>query len=127
MTTHAQPAPNPAAQEPAHGARQDVAHPLPVRVLIIVYVVLLIFTVLTVAVTYVDLGSINIVVALAIAVIKAALVVLYFMHLRYDGSYYAVILITALMFVSLFIGISLLDTNQYQATMTPPGAIVAPH
>jgi len=126
MTTHAQQPSVPNAQEPAHGAGHDIAHPLPVRVLLTVYVVLLIFTVLTVAVTYVDLGSINIWVALLIAVIKAALVVLYFMHLRYDGSYYAVVLVTALLFVSLFIGISLLDTNQYQSTMTPPGAVTAP-
>ncbi len=40
--------------------------------------------VLTVAAAYVDLGNLNIFVALTIAVVKAVLVVLYFMHVRYS-------------------------------------------
>ncbi len=101
-------------------------HPLPVRVLMTVYVALLILTVLTVGVTYIDLGSINIWVALLIAVVKGALVVLYFMHLRYDGSFYAVALITALLFVCLFLGVAMLDSHQYQGTLVKPTITVAP-
>lgn len=44
---------------------------------------LLVLFVLTVAVAYIDLGALNIYVAVTIAVIKATLVVLYFMHVRY--------------------------------------------
>lgn len=39
---------------------------------------------LTVAMAYVDLGPFNIYVALTIAIVKAVLVVLYFMHVRYN-------------------------------------------
>lgn len=39
---------------------------------------------LTVAIAYVDLGPLNIYVALTIAIVKAVLVVLYFMHVRYS-------------------------------------------
>lgn len=39
---------------------------------------------LTVAMAYVDLGPLNIYVALTIAIVKAVLVVLYFMHVRYS-------------------------------------------
>lgn len=40
--------------------------------------------ILTVAAAYIDLGNLNIFVALTIAVVKAVLVVLYFMHVRYS-------------------------------------------
>ena len=44
---------------------------------------LLILFILTVLVAFVDLGNLNVYVAVTIAVIKATLVVLYFMHVRY--------------------------------------------
>jgi cytochrome c oxidase subunit 4 len=48
-----------------------------------VYVALVFLTVLTTAVAFFDLGLANPVVALSIAVLKATLVVLFFMHLKY--------------------------------------------
>ncbi len=50
-----------------------------------VYGALLALTLLTVGVAFADLGPLNIVLALAIAVSKALLVMLFFMHLRYSG------------------------------------------
>jgi cytochrome c oxidase subunit 4 len=47
---------------------------------------LLFFTALTVAASYLELGTFNAVVALGIAVIKAVLVVLFFMHLKYSSK-----------------------------------------
>ena len=44
----------------------------------------MVLTAATVAAAYVNLGALNIVVALAIATVKATLVVLYFMHARYS-------------------------------------------
>ena len=49
-----------------------------------IFAALMVLTVLTVYASTVDLGELNIVVALAIAGTKATLVVLYFMHLRYS-------------------------------------------
>jgi cytochrome c oxidase subunit 4 len=54
----------------------------PIRVYLLVYVALLVLLVATVAVAYVDLGPWSVVVALTIAMIKALLVLLYFMHVR---------------------------------------------
>lgn len=48
-----------------------------------VYVALVVLTVLTTAVAFFDLGLANPVVALSIAILKATLVVLFFMHLKY--------------------------------------------
>ncbi|HZY62048.1 MAG TPA: cytochrome C oxidase subunit IV family protein [Edaphobacter sp.] len=52
----------------------------------IVWVTLLIFTGLTVIAAYVDLGIFNPVVALAIASIKAVVVILFFMHVKYQSK-----------------------------------------
>jgi len=51
-----------------------------------VWVTLLIFTGLTVVAAYVDLGIFNPVVALAIASIKAVVVILFFMHVKYQSK-----------------------------------------
>ncbi|MFB3904808.1 MAG: cytochrome C oxidase subunit IV family protein [Acidobacteriota bacterium] len=50
-----------------------------------IFALLLLFTVVTASVAFVDLGPLNTFVALTIAVVKATLVVLYFMHLRYSA------------------------------------------
>ncbi len=50
-----------------------------------VFAALLCFTALTVAASYAELGVFNAVVALAIAVTKAVLVILFFMHIRYSS------------------------------------------
>jgi cytochrome c oxidase subunit IV len=52
----------------------------------IVFVTLLIFTGLTVLAAYVDMGIFNPVVALAIASIKAVIVILFFMHVKYQSK-----------------------------------------
>jgi cytochrome c oxidase subunit 4 len=58
-------------------------HIVPVRVYVTIFAVLLLLTATTVIVSGIDLGRMNTVVALTIAVTKALLVLLYFMHVRY--------------------------------------------
>lgn len=60
-------------------------HVQPVGLYIAVYVALLVLLVLTVAVAKVNLGPLNNAVALGIAVIKALLVILFFMGTRYSS------------------------------------------
>ncbi len=60
-------------------------HVVPVRIYFTIFAILLVFTAVTVIVSGIDLGRMNTVVALTIAVTKAVLVVLYFMHLRYSS------------------------------------------
>lgn len=102
-----------------HEATQLTVHIVPFRVLAGVFGALLGLTVLTVAATQLDLGSANLALAMAIATAKAALVVLYFMHMRYDHPFNAVVFVTALAFVALFVVFTLLDTAAYQPEMIP--------
>jgi cytochrome c oxidase subunit 4 len=98
-------------------------HVVPVKVLLTVFGILLFLTVITVAVTLVDLGKLNIWIALGIAVLKAGVVALYFMHLRYDRPFHAVILVASLVFLAVFIGMALMDTHAYQPNLLGKPAI----
>jgi cytochrome c oxidase subunit 4 len=60
------------------------AHVAPKRLYFTVFIALIIGTVLTAAVSYIDLGAFNNVVMLAIACTKASLVILFFMHARWS-------------------------------------------
>lgn len=102
---------------PTSHAHDDGAihvHIVPVSLLAIIFVVLMVLTIVTYLVTMVDLGyQINLLVAIAIAVVKGALVCLYFMHLRWDNPFNTVAFLGALLFVGLFIVIASLDAGQY--------------
>ena len=76
---------------------------------------LLVLTVLTVGVTAVDLGSQgNFIVAMIIATVKAALVMLFFMHLAWDKKFNVVVFTSSFLFVMLFLAMALLDRQEYQ-------------
>ena len=94
-------------------------HIVPPQLLLGVFGALACLTVVTVAVTWVDLGAMNLVVALAIAVVKATLVALYFMHLRWDRPLNAIVFVTAIVFVMIFVAIALLDTQEYRPDLIP--------
>jgi cytochrome c oxidase subunit 4 len=89
------------------------------RVLAGVFAALVCLTGLTVAAARVDLGNLNLYVALAIAAVKATLVVLYFMHLRYDRPFHLMVFLGCLGFVVLFIGLVLTDLQAISPTVTP--------
>jgi len=108
-----------AASEAITGHDEAHVHVVPPRILLGVFGALAVLTVVTVAVTYVDLGEMNLIVALAIAVVKATLVALYFMHLRWDRPINAVVFVTAIVFVTIFVAIALLDTQEYQPDLIP--------
>ena len=55
------------------------------KVYYIIFLTLLVMTGITVWVAFIDLGPLNNIVAMTIAVFKATLVVLYFMHVRYSS------------------------------------------
>src|SRR6187549_314447 len=127
--------PNPALEpteqdEPEEAARRDaplaadehsghdshgLAHTMPVWMLVAVLGALMGLTVLTVSVTSFDLGSQgNLVVAMVIATIKAALVVTFFMHLFWDKKFHLILFLTAVLFVVLFLSMSITDRGEYQ-------------
>ena len=112
----------------AHG----LSHVAPVKVLVATGGTLLVLTVVTVLATKVDFGAnINLAIAMAIAVVKATLVILFFMHLRYDRLFHSVVFVGALLAAALFVGFTLMDSNQYQQTNiwnpdAPPAAPIGP-
>jgi cytochrome c oxidase subunit 4 len=73
--------------------------------------VLLALTVVTVLAAGVDFGAGNVVIALVIASVKASLVALFFMHLRHDKPMSAIIFVTGLVMLALFLVFCIIDTD----------------
>jgi len=94
------------------------AHVVPAWLLVAVFAALILLTGLTVLLHEPQwrerLGDWGLVAAMAIATVKAALVALYFMHLRYDKPLSAIVFLAALIFVGLFLSLTVLDTIEYQ-------------
>ena len=72
-------------------------------------IALLILTAITVGASYIDFGSGNIVIALLIASVKASLVALFFMHLRYEKPVNAVIASAGFLFLGIFLMFCFID------------------
>ena len=92
------------------------------KLLTAVFLALMVLTILTVAAINVDLGPLNIIVALGIALVKALLVVLIFMHIWWDRAFHGLLIAGSLGFVTLFIGFVMIDTWQYEPTITAQDA-----
>ena len=100
-----------------HG-HHGLGHVASTKVLLGTFGALMVLTIITVLATRVDLGpNMNLAVAMAIAVVKATLVVLFFMHLFYDKLFHSVLVIGGLLAASLFVGFTLMDSSQYQETI----------
>jgi cytochrome c oxidase subunit 4 len=75
-----------------------------------VYAALIVLTVVTVLVSYVNLGLLNVVVALLIASVKASLVALFFMHLKSEDRLVWGFALVPIAFLALIILGTLVDT-----------------
>jgi len=96
-----------------HG--HGLAHVASLKVLITTWAILMVLTVVTVLATKVDLGGTgNLIIAMFIATVKATLVCLYFMHLRYDKLLHTVAFLGSLLFFILFVAFAIMDSGQYQ-------------
>jgi cytochrome c oxidase subunit IV len=99
----------------AHGHADDGAvhaHVSSVGFYVAVFVGLLVLTGLTVGQSYVDLGKLNILLVILIATMKASLVVTFFMHLRWDNKFNALIFISTIFFIGVFFAYTLNDTDR---------------
>ena len=93
-------------------------HIVSVKVYLAILLVLIVGTVVTVWAGFRDFpGPLNVIIALTIASVKATLVVLYFMHLRYSTRLVWVIFISALFWMGLLFALTLSDywTRQWLA------------
>jgi cytochrome c oxidase subunit IV len=84
-------------------------HVVPVRTYLAVFLALLFLTGLTTAVAFLDMGAYNLVVALAIAVAKMLLVVLFFMHFKYSPKLTKMVLIAAFLWLAIMVTLTLSD------------------
>ena len=100
----------------------QIGHIVPIKFLVFICCILLFLTAVTVWVSRYDFTAINIaemgiITALAVATVKATIVGLYFMHLRWDRAFISFIFVGSILFVVLFIGIALTDTMEYQPSI----------
>jgi len=86
---------------------------------IAIFAALMVLTATTVFVARIDLGPMNVVVALVIAVFKATLVVLFFMHVRYSPRIIALLIFAGLIWLALLIGLTLTDYLSRSWTARP--------
>jgi cytochrome c oxidase subunit 4 len=103
-------------------------HVVPVKTYIGVFLALMIGTILTTAVAFVDLGRWNTVVALAIAVTKMLFVILFFMHVKYNPGLTRIVIVGAFFWLGIMICFSMTDelTRSWEYNPLPwnPSVIV---
>jgi cytochrome c oxidase subunit 4 len=85
-------------------------HIVPVKVYVAIFITLMVGTTVTVLAAFQDFpGPLNVIIALTIAVVKATLVVLYFMHVRYSGRLIWVIVASALFWIGILFALTFSD------------------
>ena len=87
----------------------DSPHVLPLKTYLATGAALLVLTGATVGVSFINLGGWNAIVAVGIASVKALLVALIFMHLLYDKKIFLVIFATAIIFLGIFLSLTMFD------------------
>ncbi len=97
-------------------------HVLPVKTYFLVFVALMALMILTAFLSTVPMGrELNTVIALIIAAIKATLVLLFFMHLKYESYVLStVVFVAGLFWLLIFFGLTLTDYLT-RATLGVPG------
>lgn len=98
------------ATDNGHGHGQDHG-PLSYRFLTLIWVGLMVLTIVTVAVSKVDLGFLNVTVALAVASVKASLVIFFFMHLKYENWIIKGMVLTTFVILAIAIGFTFFDVG----------------
>jgi cytochrome c oxidase subunit 4 len=88
---------------------QDKQHVLSFMQLGMVLAILLVLTGVTVGVSYIDMGFFNIPIALAIACTKVTFVLLFFMHLKYEGRIINISFISTVLVLVVLIGFTFWD------------------
>jgi len=84
-------------------------HVLPKRVYYTIFAVLMLCTYLTVQMAFIDLGRFNTVAALAIAIFKATLVVLFFMHVKYSSRLTWAVVLSGVFWLGILLVLTMSD------------------
>jgi len=94
-------------------------HIVPIRIYWFVFISLLVLTVVTTGIAFIDLGRFNLVVALAIAAFKATLVILFFMHVKYSTKLTKAIVASGFVFLLVMVFFTMSDL--LTRNITAPG------
>jgi len=84
-------------------------HIVPKRVYYTIFGILMLGTYLTVQIAYFDLGRLNTIAALTIAVVKATLVVLFFMHVKYSTRLTWAVVLGSIFWLGIMLSITMSD------------------
>lgn len=84
-------------------------HILPLKMYFGVFSALIVLTVVTVLISYANLGTASLTVAMFVALIKAGLVVAFFMHLKYDDRFNAFVFAATILFIATFFVLTFAD------------------
>lgn len=101
--------------QPVEHPHENHEHISPMSTYNTVIGALFVLTGLTYAVSFASLGAASLAVAMFVALIKASLVVGYFMHLKYDDRYHLFVFLGTIIFVGIFFGFTLFDLKSRDA------------
>jgi cytochrome c oxidase subunit 4 len=125
------------AEDPHHEGAVHV-HVHSVRMYLMVFAALIVLTGITVATSYVDIdgfilpgtpagaGGFNLILAMVIATTKAFFVVTWFMHLKDDNRFNALVFVGSVLFVGVFLAYTINDTSYRGETDPYNGVYVLP-
>ena len=97
------------------------SHIVPKKVYFLVFAVLVALTALTTTVAFIDLGPLNAVAALVIAVTKALLVILFFMHIKYSPRLTRLVVVAGFFWLAILLTLTLSDYRTRNWTPVPTG------
>jgi cytochrome c oxidase subunit 4 len=84
-------------------------HITPRRTYFFVYVALMLLLAATIGAAFVDLGPLNWLIAVSIAMVKAVLVILFFMHVRASSQIVRIFVIAGFFWLAILVGLTLTD------------------
>lgn len=96
-------------------------HVVSLKLYFAIFGALMVLTALTVWVAFIDLGAMNTVVALAVAVTKATLVILFFMHVKYSTRLTWLVVASGFFFLAIMLAFTMADMVSRGWLGTPGG------
>ena len=96
-------------------------HVVSIKTHLAIFATLMVLTAFTVWVAFIDLGAMNTFVALGVAVTKATLVILFFMHVKYSSRLTWLVVASGFVFLAIMLALTLADVVSRGWLGTPGG------
>ena len=95
-------------------------HVVPLKTYFLIFSALMIGTILTVAVAFVDMGFMNTPIALIIALVKASLVIMFFMHVKYSPKLVGLFAVAGFFWLCIMLALTMQDYYTRGWGQAPP-------